>query len=46
MQKVVMAKPRCKKCGSTQIRVRFSSNEIVCYVCGNVEKKERENESM
>lgn len=29
-------KPRCSKCGSTQIHVRIRSGEIVCHHCGHI----------
>lgn len=35
---MVSEKPRCEKCGSTQIYVRLTSRDMVCRTCGNIKK--------
>ena len=35
-----MEKPKCKKCNSSQVRVRIKTNERVCSSCGYIEKLE------
>ena len=42
---MVIEKPRCKKCNSSQIYTRQSTQERVCKSCGHVEKIESEIES-
>lgn len=37
-------RPRCSKCGSTQIHTRIRDGAIVCHTCGYVELKERKKE--
>ena len=34
-----VSKPRCKRCGSAHVYRRNLSNEIVCQMCGHVEKQ-------
>jgi len=37
-------KKRCEICGSTQIYIRISSGEMVCYHCGHINGKNKEKE--
>ena len=32
-----IAKPKCSRCESSQVYIRFTTDEIVCRTCGNVE---------
>lgn len=36
-------KPTCQKCGSGQVYIRFTTNELVCRLCGNIQKIGEEN---
>ncbi len=40
---VVIDKPRCDKCNSSQVYIRLTTDEKVCKTCGNISKIEREN---
>lgn len=33
---------KCSRCGSSQTRFRVKTNERICYVCGNIDKKEEQ----
>lgn len=35
---MVIEKPRCKRCDSSQVYTRQSTSERVCKQCGHVEK--------
>lgn len=39
---MVIDKPRCKECNSSQVYIRRITNEKVCHRCGHVEKIELE----
>jgi len=34
-------KPKCKKCGSGQVYFRIATKELVCRLCGYIDKDER-----
>lgn len=34
---------KCPRCGSSQTRHRFRTNDRICYICGNIWKIEIEN---
>lgn len=37
---MVIEKPRCVKCNSSQVYTRQSTNERVCKQCGHIQKIE------
>ncbi len=45
MGDVVISKPRCDRCNSTQVYFRRTTNEQVCHTCGNVESLNTEEEN-
>ena len=38
MKSIVFEKPRCERCGSTNVRARING-DIVCIKCSHVTKK-------
>jgi len=42
MQEMIITKPRCKKCGSTQVYIRLTTNDLVCQKCGNISSLDEE----
>ena len=37
MKEMIIQKPRCKQCGSTQVYVRLTTKELVCKTCGHIQ---------
>lgn len=35
---------KCKKCGSGQVYRRLTTNELVCRLCGNIEKCDKKED--
>ena len=42
MNKELNLKPRCEKCGSTLVYIRFKTSERVCRTCGHKTKVEED----
>jgi len=40
----VIEKKRCKKCNSTQVRVRIKTEDRFCATCGYIEKLNKKEE--
>lgn len=36
---------KCPKCGGSQTRTRIKTNNMICYSCGNIWEKNKEEDN-